>query len=83
MKKDLYKKQQEKIKTGEKSEILKFGEGKGYFTLSHDGSKITYNAQGYTDNYNDPEEQVRADFYIDLIEKYKYYPAKDIIEIEK
>ncbi len=83
MRKDLYKKQQEKIITGEKSEILKFGEGKGYFTLSHDGSKITYNAQGYTDNYNDPEEQVRADFYIDLIEKYKYYPAKDIIEIEK
>lgn len=31
---DLYKKRQEKIITGEKSEIIKFGEGKGYITLS-------------------------------------------------
>ena len=82
MRKDLYKKQQEKIITGEKSELLKFGEGKGYFTLSHDGSKITYNAQGYTDNYNDPEEQVRVGLFYDLIEKYGYKNSKDIIDIE-
>jgi len=73
----------EKIKTGEKSSLIKYGEEKGYISISRDGSKITYLAQGYTDNFFDPEEKVRAELYIDLIEKYKYKPYKNIIELEK
>ncbi len=37
MKKDFYNKQKEEIRTGEKSELLKFGEERGYVTLSHEG----------------------------------------------
>lgn len=78
-----YKPIKEKITTGEKTLLIKSGEEKGYFSFSRDGSKITYLAQGYTDNFLDPEEQVRAELYVDLIEKYKYKPDKNIIELEK
>jgi len=78
-----YKPIKEKVITGEKSSLIKFGEEKGYISISRDGSKITYLAQGYTDNFLDPEEQVRAELYIDLIKKYKYKPDKDIIKLEK
>ncbi len=76
-----YKPQKEEIITGEKSFLVKLGEEKGYILISHDGFKITYLAQGYTDNFLDPEEQVRAELYVDLIEKYNYRPDK--IELEK
>lgn len=78
-----HKPQEIKILTGEESRLIKFGEEKGYISISSDGSKITYLAQGYTDNFSDPEEWVRAELYIDLIEKYKYKPDKDIIKLEK
>jgi len=78
-----YKPIKEKIETGEKSPLIKFGEEKNYISISRDGSKITYLVQGYTDNFLDPEERVRAELYIDLIEKYKYKSDKNIIELEK
>jgi len=78
-----YKPIKEKITTGGKTSLVKFGEEKGYFSISRDGSKITYLAQGYADNFLDPEEQVRAELYVDLIEKYKYKPDKNILELEK
>ena len=83
MSKATYKPIKEKIVTGEKSELIKYGEEKGYISINRDRSKITYNAQDHTYNYNDPEEQVRVDLYIDLIKKYKYEPSKDVIEVEK
>ncbi|MCM8832282.1 MAG: N-6 DNA methylase, partial [Candidatus Omnitrophica bacterium] len=81
MNKTNYKPIKEKIISGEKTSLVKSGEEKGYISISRDGSKITYLAQGYTDNFLDPEEQVRTELYIDLIEKYKYKPNK--ISIEK
>jgi type I restriction enzyme M protein len=64
-------------------DLLAIGIEKNYISFNPDRSKITYVAQQYTDNYNDPEEQVRAEIYIELIEKYKYQPNKDIIHIEE
>jgi hypothetical protein len=78
-----YKPLKEKVITGEKLPLIKVGEEKGYISIGRDGTKITYLAQGYNDNFTDPEEQVRAELYVDLIEKYKYEPDKDIIELEK
>ncbi|MCR4423867.1 MAG: N-6 DNA methylase [candidate division WOR-3 bacterium] len=78
-----YKPLKEKITAGEGSPLIKLGEEKGYISISRDGTKITYSVQGYTDSFLDPEEQVRAELYIDLIEKYKYKPDKNIIELEK
>lgn len=78
-----YKPIKEKVITGEKSPLLKIGEEKRYISVSRDGSKITYLAQNFTDSFSDPEEKVRAELYVDLIEKYKYKPNKNIIELEK
>jgi type I restriction enzyme M protein len=76
-----YKPQKEKITTGEQSPLIKIGKDKGYISISPDGSKITYLAQDVTGNLSHPEEKVRAELYVDLIEKYKYNPDK--IELEK
>jgi len=76
-----YKPPKEEITTGEKTQLIKFGEEKGYISISRDGSKITYLSQNYTDDFTDPEERVRAELYIDLTEKYKY--KSDNIGIEK
>jgi len=78
-----YKPIKEKVTTGEKLSLIKLGKNKGYISINRDGSKITYLAQGYTDKFLDPEEQVRAELYIELIEKYKYKPDKNIIKLEK
>jgi type I restriction enzyme M protein len=81
MKEDFYEKPKEEVLTGEKSPLIKFGEEKRYISLSSDGSRITYSAQSYTDDFTDPEEQVRAGLYIDLIDKYTYKPRS--IGVEK
>lgn len=57
--------------------ILEDGEQKGYFRVLKDGAKIEYLPSGHKENLNTPEEKVRAEYYFDLIEKYRY-PAKRI-----
>ena len=37
-----------------------------------DGRLIIYESVGHQDEIGDPEEQVRADLYLDLVEKYGY-----------
>lgn len=52
----------------------------GYINISGDEGKrkITYvSSENHTENYEDPEEMVRADFYAELIYKYDY-PANRI-----
>ncbi|MFQ6083463.1 MAG: hypothetical protein ACE5WD_08900 [Candidatus Aminicenantia bacterium] len=39
-------------------------------------SKVTYVASKKSYNIKDPEEPVRASFYLELIEKYKYPPHR-------
>ncbi len=46
------------------------------------GDSITYSRLGYTDNLADPEEQVRADLYLDLVTNLGY-GADDVIEFER
>lgn len=61
-------------------EVLKEGVHKNYFKISDD--KITYLSQKFTDNITDPEEEVRAGLYFDLIEKYGYKNDPEIIDLE-
>ncbi len=50
----------------------------GYVKISPDGKIITYvTSNNHTENYNDPEEKVRAAFWADLIYQYGY-PANRI-----
>lgn len=62
--------------------ILKDGVEKGYFRLHNDGAKIEYLPSGHKENLKDPEEKVRAEYYFNLVSKYRY-PAKRIeLEVE-
>jgi type I restriction enzyme M protein len=52
-------------------------------TLETSGGKrrITYEAVGQTEIYDDPEEQVRAEFWAELIYRYSYEPKRIGVEI--
>ena len=50
------------------------GEEKDCITIT--GDRITYNATGKSYDFSDPEEKVRTQVYVELIEVYKYPPGK-------
>jgi type I restriction enzyme M protein len=56
---------------------------KGYAVLSGEGTKkrITYVAVHHSERFSDPEEQVRAEYWAELIFRYGYEPARIGIEI--
>jgi len=51
-------------------EYITTGEQKGF--ILREGGKVKYQATGKSYNFSDPEEKVRASFYVELIQKYKY-----------
>ena len=55
----------------------------GHAKLSGEGKqqKILYVAVNHTERYADPEEQVRAEFWAELIYRYGYEPARIGVEI--
>lgn len=57
------------------TELISIGESKGYLSIKD--NRVTYSANNKTYNFNDPEEKIRANAYVELIEKYKY-PEKRI-----
>lgn len=50
--------------------------------INDDGKrpKITYTAINHTENFGDPEEEVRAEFWAELIRRYGYDPKRIRIE---
>jgi type I restriction enzyme M protein len=75
----LYKEKKEEVKV-EPEEFLLTGEDKKYISFSKDNSKITYNELEKTYSFKNPEEKVRASFYVELIQRYKY--TKKLIGFE-
>lgn len=63
-------------------DYVAIGVKSNYFTLSEDLSTIHYISQGKTYNYLDPEEKIRAAFYVELIEKYQYKPERILFEFQ-
>lgn len=61
-------------------DIIEDGTKKKYFKIEDD--TVTYLAQSFSDNFNDPEEKVRLGLFYDLIEKCSYRNAKSIIDFE-
>lgn len=56
--------------------------GYAYITGADTKRKITYvTSDNHTENYNDPEEQVRAEFWAELIYKYDYPANRIKIEV--
>ncbi len=56
---------------------------KGYATLSGEGKKqkIHYVAVNHSERFADPEEQVRAEYWAELIFRYGYEPARIGVEV--
>lgn len=52
----------------------------GHAELTGEGKqqKIHYIAADHTERYTDPEEQVRAEFWAELIHHYGYEPERDL-----
>lgn len=55
---------------------------KGYFRLLNENSRIEYLPQEHKEQFNDPEEHVRAEYYYDLLEKYRYSGKRISFEVE-
>lgn len=63
-----------------RKEWLREKEAAGYCKIR--GSTITYSI-GHQDNFEDPEEKVRVELFVDLIEKYGYRNDPAVLEMEK
>ena len=62
-------------------DFLQIGEQKGYIKLLNEGTTIHYVAPDYKDKFTDPEEQVRARYYVELIERYQYPENRIDLEV--
>ena len=62
--------------------ILKEGVDKGYFRLLNEGARIEYLPSGHKENFDDPEEKVRVEYYFNLLEKYHYPGSRIEFEVE-
>lgn len=62
-------------------DYIKIGQDKGYIEISTDNLFIKYVAAKKEYAFSDPEEKVRASFYVELIEKYQYKPELIALEI--
>ena len=61
-------------------DFLQIGQQKGYIQLLNDDKRIHYVVPNKNYRFTDPEEKVRAKFYVELIEQFQYDP--NIIALE-
>jgi len=61
-------------------EWLREKQAAGYFKV-RDGTMVY--SIGHQDNFEDPEEKVRAELFVDLIENYQYSNDLAVLEMEK
>ena len=62
-------------------DFLQIGEQKGYIELLNDRTRIRYVAPDKEYQLTDPEEQVRARYYVELIERYQYPENRIYLEV--
>ena len=62
------------------TDYLKVGQQKGYIQLLNEDKRIHYIVLDKKYRFTDPEEKVRAKFYVELIEQFQYDPK--LIELE-
>jgi len=61
--------------------FLRIGEQKGYIELLNEGTRIRYVAPDKEYKFTDPEEKVRARYYVELIERYQYPENRIDLEV--
>ena len=62
-------------------DFLRIGEQKGYIEVLNEGTTIHYVAPGKRYKLTDPEEKVRARYYVELIERYEYPEGRIDLEV--
>ncbi|MXV82528.1 N-6 DNA methylase [Candidatus Poribacteria bacterium] len=62
-------------------DFLQIGEQKGYIKIFNEGTTIHYVAPDKKYKFTDPEEQVRARYYVELIERYQYPENRIDLEV--
>jgi len=77
---------EERIAADSEEDWIERGQRKDLIKIIADGSRIIYRCgrQGgtFSDNYRDPEEKVRAEFFVELVEHYQYRPERIDFEVE-
>lgn len=66
---------------GRQIDFIQIGEQKGYIELLNEEKTIHYIAPGRKEIFTDPEEQVRARYYVELIERYQYPENRIDLEV--
>jgi len=75
MPKNLYEAPKERVRIEFFEQYIAVGQDKKLIEIGAD-DRVKYTAQNKRYNFRDPEEKVRASFYVELIEKYKYPPNR-------
>lgn len=65
----------------DQTDFLHIGEQKGYIELLNEGTTIRYIAPDKKYRFTNPEEQVRARFYVELIELFQYPENRIDLEV--
>ena len=63
------------------TDFLHIGEQKGYLQILNKGTTIHYIAPDKRYRFTDPEEKVRARYYVELIERYQYPETRIDLEV--
>ena len=63
------------------TDFLQIGEQKGYIEFLNEGTTIRYIAPDKKYRFTDPEEKVRAKFYVELIELFQYAESRIGLEV--
>ena len=63
------------------TDFLHIGQQKGYIELLDKRTTIHYVAPGKKYKFTDPEEEIRARYYVELIERYQYPENKIDLEV--
>lgn len=61
--------------------LLQVGIEKGLISFNPENTRITYVNRNKTYNFKDPEESVRAEAYVQLVEEYSYSPDRIDFEV--
>ena len=64
------------------SDLIKIGKQKGYIQILDGGTRIHYIVPDKKYRFTDPEEKVRAEYYVELIERYQYPETRIDLEVE-
>ena len=63
------------------SDFIEIGKQKGYIQILDGGTRIHYIVPDKKYRFTDPEEEVRARYYVELIEQYQYPESRIDLEV--